>query len=109
MRYLKILVLICTISADYASKQIDVTEGEHLRSSYFEMLGLRYEGLGMISEALKSLKTARRLNFSYPISNHIERLENMICSVHGNKVVQLVSFIPAWFKPPSSLLIRIRL
>jgi hypothetical protein len=50
-----------------------------LEGSYFEMIGLRLEGVGRIIEAERALLVAKRLNFSLSLSSHIERIRYMRC------------------------------
>ncbi len=46
---------------------------------YFEMIGLRFEGVGRIIEAERALMTAKRLNRSRSISKHVDRIKCMQC------------------------------
>ena len=80
------LIFLCGIYSNCESKKSNISESQQLNSRDFEIIGLRYEGLGMISQAIRSLKTAKRLNSTFPVSIHIERVKNMVCSSQDVKV-----------------------
>ena len=77
-----VCVLLCTVGISCNVTQSPANDDQILvlHSDYFETIGLRYEGVALIRESVRALKTARRINASHDISRHTSRLDHMFCS-----------------------------